>query len=80
MLVQMNIIRGGFIIALCMHHSFTDANGTVAVVRIWAAYCRRENGSRLITRDMVERERLMQWGEGERASAEELTQIFLLPT
>ena len=80
MLVQMNVIRGGFIVALCMHHSFTDANGTVAVARIWAAYCRRENGSRLITRDMVERERLMQWGEGERASAEELTQIFLLPT
>ena len=34
MLVQMNIIRGGIIIALCMHHSFTDGNGTVAVARI----------------------------------------------
>ena len=80
MLVQVNIIRGGFIVALCMHHSFTDANGTVAVARIWAAYCRRENGSRLITRDMVDRERLMQWGEGERASAGELTQVFFLPS
>ena len=80
MLVQLNIIRGGFIVALCMHHSFTDANGTIAVARIWAAYCRRENGSRLITRDMVERERLMQWREGVRASVGELQQAFLLPT
>ena len=79
MLVQMNIIRGGFILALCMHHSFTDANGTVAVAKIWAAYCRKENGSRFITRDMIERERLMQWGEGERANVGELQQIFLLP-
>ena len=80
MLVQMNIIRGGFIVALSMHHSFTDANGTVAVARIWAAYCRRENGSRLLTRDIVERERLMQWSEGERAIVGELQQVFLLPT
>ena len=80
MLVQMNIIRGGIIIALCMHHSFTDGNGTVAVARIWAAFCRRENGSQLITRDKVERKRLMQEGEGVRASVEEFPQLVLLPT
>ena len=79
MLVQLNIIRGGFIVALSMRYSFTDANGTIAVARTWAADCRRENGSRLITRDMVERERLMQWGDGVRASVGEFQQIFMLP-
>ena len=79
MLVQMNIISGGIIIALCMHHSFTDGNGTVAVARIWAAYCRRENGSQLVTRDIVERERLMQGCGSVSASLEDFPQLTLLP-
>ena len=78
MLVQMNIIRGGIVIALCMHHSFTDGNGTVAVARIWAAFCRRENGSELVTREMVERGQLMRGG-GVHATAEEFPQLVLLP-
>lgn len=62
MLVQMNIIKGGIIMALCLHHSFTDGNGTFAIAKIWAAYCRND-GSRLVTQEMVNRERLMRgWG------------------
>ena len=78
MLIQMNIIHGGIIIALCMHHSFTDGNGTVAVARIWAAFCRRENGSQLVTREMIERERLMR-GDSVLATIEGFPQLVLLP-
>lgn len=60
MLVQLNIINGGIIMVLCLHHSFTDANGTVAIVKLWAAYCRGEDGSRLVTREIIDRKRLTQ--------------------
>ena len=63
MLVQLNIIKGGLIMVLCLHHSFTDANGTVAIAKVWAAYCRGEDGSRLIGREMIDREPLIKsWG------------------
>ena len=62
MLVQMNIIKGGIIMALCLHHSFTDGNGTFSIARIWAACCRND-GSRLVTQEMVNRERLMRGWE-----------------
>lgn len=60
MLVQLNIINGGIIMVLCLHHSFSDGNGTVAIVKLWAAYCRGEDGSRLVTREIIDRKRLTQ--------------------
>ena len=60
MLVQLSIINGGIIMVLCLHHSFTDANGTVAIVKLWAAYCRGEDGSRLVTQEIIDRKRLTQ--------------------
>ncbi|KAM0797660.1 transferase family-domain-containing protein [Usnea florida] len=63
MLVQLNIIRGGIIMAFCVHHSFTDGIGTFAITRAWAAHCRGENGAQSVTKEMLDRERLMQgWG------------------
>lgn len=59
MLVQMNIIKGGFIMTLCLHHSFTDGNGTSAIAKVWAAFCGGEDGSRLLTKEVLDRERLM---------------------
>ena len=62
-LVQLNIIRGGMIMAMCMHHNFTDGNGTIVITRLWAACCRGEDVSQLVTREMINREPLMQgWG------------------
>ena len=63
-LVQLNIMKGGLIIALCLHHSFTDANGAVAIAKVWAAYCRGEDGSRLIVPEMIDRERLTKGWRG----------------
>ena len=60
MLVQVNIIKGGVIVALCLHHCFTDESGIFAVSKVWATYCRGDDGSRLITREMIDREPLMQ--------------------
>ena len=59
MLVQLNIIRGGMIMIFCMHHSFTDGLGTFAVIKAWAAHCRGEDGSQIVTKQMLDRERLM---------------------
>lgn len=64
MLIQLNIIHGGFIMCLSLHHSFADATGFAVVVKLWAASCRGQDCSQLVTRGMIERERLMQgWGD-----------------
>lgn len=78
MLVQVNIIHGGMIIALCMHHSFTDGNGTYAAAKVWAAYCRKEDGSRLVTQEMIDRERLMRGWES--ASLDEAPGFAIRPS
>ena len=69
-LVQLNIVRGGMIMVLCVHHSFSDGLGTFAIARAWAAHCRGEDGSRSITKEMLDRERLMQgWDSASLADA-----------
>ena len=63
MLVQLNIIKGGMVMVLCVHHSFTDGMGTLAIARVWAAFCKGKDGSRLATQIMLNRDRVMQgWG------------------
>ena len=70
MLVQLNIIKGGMIMVLCVHHSFADGVGTFAIARAWAAHCRGEDGSRIVTKQMLDRERLMQgWDSASLADA-----------
>ena len=79
-LVQLNIIKGGMIMAMCVHHSFTDGNGTIVIARLWAAYCRGENGSQLVTREMFNRERLMQgWGSTSLVDVPEFAMMGILP-
>lgn len=77
MLVQVNFIKGGIIVGLCLHHSFTDGNGMAAVAKVWAACCKGEDRSLLVTPDMIERERLMRVGEG--ANLEDFPHLALLP-
>ena len=63
MSTQVNMVKGGIILALAIHHNFTDANGLPTIVKVWAAYCKGDDGSRLITQEMLDRERLMRgWG------------------
>ena len=66
LLVQINIIKGGIIIALCTHHSYTDGSGSVAITSVWAACCRGDDISPWLTREMMDRDRLMRgWGSAD---------------
>ena len=40
--VQVTLVDGGLVLALCVHHSFADGTGTNAILRIWASCCRGE--------------------------------------
>ena len=60
MFVQVNMVKGGVIVAMCLNHQFTDGNGTPLIARVWAAYCRGDDGSQLVTPEMLDRGRLMQ--------------------
>lgn len=40
MAAQMNIIEGGCLLCVCVHHSVMDGNGLAAVLRCWAHHCR----------------------------------------
>ena len=63
MVVQLTMIKGGIIMLLCLHYCFTDGSGTMAIARVWAEYCREEDGSQLITPEMLNREPLIRgWG------------------
>ena len=65
MLAQINYIKGGIGLGMMINHAFTDGSGTVTVARVWAAYCRGEDGSQLVSPDLVDRSRLM---EGENSA------------
>ena len=58
--IQANIVNGGIIVAMGTSHSFTDGNGTATVAKVWAAYCKGNDGSRYLTEDVMDREPLMQ--------------------
>ena len=57
--IQANIVKGGIILAMGTSHSFTDGNGAATVAKVWAAYCKGEDGSRYLTKDVMSRETLM---------------------
>ena len=65
LLAQINVIEGGgMILGLVLDHSFTDGVGVITVARVWAAYCRGEDGSQLFSHDLIDRTRLMEGYEG----------------
>ena len=59
MMAQVNFIRGGMVLAQCLHHSFMDGPGGVVIMRLWAAFCRGDDGGKLLTESMWDRTRLM---------------------
>ena len=67
MMAQVNFIPGGMILAVCSHHAFMDGTGTATIVGMWAAFCRGENGAKLLTESMWNRSRLMP-GDGSEES------------
>ncbi|KAI4262762.1 MAG: hypothetical protein L6R42_002067 [Xanthoria sp. 1 TBL-2021] len=66
-LVRVNFLRGGLAVALCVHHTFTDGNGTFTIARAFSAACKGEGEDVLrgiIDGKMMDRSRLM-YGDGE---------------
>ena len=61
---QVTIIKGGLILGLFLNHNFTDGNGAPVVAQVWAAYCRGDDGSRLVTPEMIDRKPVMQGWKG----------------
>ncbi len=57
---QVNFIKGGLILGMLLHHDFTDGVGSVPIVKVWAAYCRGDDGAKAIAADSLDRTRLME--------------------
>lgn len=66
LLAQINIIKGGMILGLIIDHAFTDGAGSITVARVWASYCRGEDGSQLVSPEYVDRTPLMEGDESGR--------------
>ena len=66
MMAQINFVRNGMILAQCLHHSFTDGLGGVTVMGLWATFCRGEDGAKMVSSEMMDRERLMSGDENAR--------------
>lgn len=81
MLVKVTKIRGGLIVAHSINHSFMDGGAMVVIAKIWATFCRGEDGTRYLTQEALERCRLMRGIPGSRvADFPELTQVSQGPT
>lgn len=59
MLVKVNKIKGGLIVVHSLSHGFMDGGGMAVVVKVWAAFCRGEDGARYLTREVMDRSQLM---------------------
>ena len=57
---QANFIKGGLILGMLFHHDFTDGVGSVSIMKVWAAYCRGDDGAKAIAADSLDRTRLME--------------------
>ncbi len=59
LLVQVNVLKGGVALALCLHHAFTDGDGTATIVRAYATCCTGQDPSDIITWEILDRQRMM---------------------
>ena len=78
MMVQVNLIRNGMILAIALHHTCMDGTGFVAVTEIWAKFCRGEDGAELLRDGTLTEQRLMHGDEGGRLS--DFPDYFQKPT
>lgn len=74
MLVKVNKIRGGLIVVHTLSHAFMDGGGMAVIAKIWAAFCRGEDGTKYLTQKVLDRSRLMRGtGSSHVADFSELT-------
>jgi hypothetical protein len=48
LLAQANLIRGGLLLTVGLHHNVVDEAGIYVIMKLWAAYCRGDDGAILI--------------------------------
>lgn len=63
MMAQVNFVRNGMILVQFLHHSFMDGLGGATVMGMWATFCRGENGTEMVSSEMMDRGRLMSGDE-----------------
>ena len=59
-LARLTFVKGGITFVFCMDHCIVDSTGACAVAEIWATYCRGEDGSSMVTAEMLDRAPLME--------------------
>ena len=59
LMAQVNFVPKGMILVVFLHHSFADGLGTVAIMDLWATFCRGEDGVEMLGGEMMDRRRLM---------------------
>ena len=60
MLAQLNFVKGGIIFVISIDHCVVDGTGARAIAEIWAAYCRGDDGSSMVTAEILDRAPLME--------------------
>ena len=65
------------VLGILFDHSFTDGIGAATVARVWAAYCRGEDGSQLISPEIMDRTQLSNGDES--ARIEEFKEFVYCP-
>lgn len=78
MMVQVNLVHDGMVLAIAVYHSCVDGYGVVAVTEIWAKFCRGEDGAELLRDGTFTEQRLMHGDESSRLS--DFRSSFLIPT
>lgn len=64
-LAQLNFLKGGFILGVCMHHSVLDGQAAVPLIQIWAAHCRGEGGDGVKEQELLSRAPLLREASSE---------------
>ena len=59
MLARVNKISGGLIVVHTLSHAFMDGGAMAVIAKIWAAFCRGEDGTKFLTHSVLDRSRLM---------------------
>ncbi|CZT04294.1 related to trichothecene 3-O-acetyltransferase [Rhynchosporium agropyri] len=74
---QANLIRGGLVLVIAIHHCVVDETGIFDVVRLWAGCCNGSDESRIVKPEWTDRSLLM-IGEGT-GKLEDHPEYTLLP-
>ena len=62
LLAQANLINGGLLLTVAIHHNVVDEAGFFTIVKLWAAYCRGDDGSSLIKPEWTDTTPIMSGG------------------